>query len=189
MVFEWQNGHTTRCLGRPLGAREPGIFPSHVLGAPSKHSDIGNPSAGCHLATLLAWKRCRGVKTLHGLRTDVYMAISALHYCKKKKTRVYLLGTRTNSFCICCSIYQKWLILPCFIMFYSLLLLSFFMTSGHASNSPFQVVYFCFQIKFSAYPNLKIVFSQLLILNLVTSCLPFLYLRTGSTVSDRLLFI
>uniref|UniRef100_A0A3Q3F1C1 Calmodulin 2a (phosphorylase kinase, delta) n=1 Tax=Labrus bergylta TaxID=56723 RepID=A0A3Q3F1C1_9LABR len=28
---------------------------------PSTHGDIGNLSAGCHLATLLAWKQCRGV--------------------------------------------------------------------------------------------------------------------------------
>lgn len=45
-------------------------------------------------------------------------------------------------------------------------LLSFFMASGHASNNPFQVVYFffvCFQIKFSAYPNFGdgLVFSVL----------------------------
>lgn len=154
------------------GSQRTWNLPVSCARGPFKCGDIGNPSAGCHLATLLAWKRCRGVKTLHGLRTNVYMEISALHYCKKM-TRVYLLGTRTNSFCICCSIYQKWLILPCFLMFYSILLLSFFMTSGHASNNPFQVVYFCFQIKFSAYPNLKIVFSQLLILDLVRSRLPF----------------
>jgi len=38
----------------------------------------------------------------------------------------------------------------------------FFMVSGHASNNPFQVVYFCFTIKVTIYPDLKIVlFSQL----------------------------
>lgn len=36
------------------------------------------------------------------------------------------------------------------------------MTSGHASNNPFQVVYFCFPIKFTIYPYLKpVLFSQL----------------------------
>ena len=36
------------------------------------------------------------------------------------------------------------------------------MVSGHASNNPFQVVYFCFTIKVTIYPDLKIVlFSRL----------------------------
>lgn len=43
----------------------------------------------------------------------------------------------------------------------------FKMASGHASNNPFQVVYFCFPIKFTIYPDLKIVFSQLSILEFV----------------------
>lgn len=66
-------------------------------------------------------------------------------------------------FCICCSIYQKMTNLT---MLFNVLLTTFtflfffLMASGHASNNPFQVVYFCFPIKFTIYLDLKIVFSQ-----------------------------
>lgn len=64
-------------------------------------------------------------------------------------------------------------------------LLSFFMTSGHASNNPFQVVYFfCFKIKFSAYPNFgNVLFSQFWIPGFVKPPVPF---WTGGAASDRL---
>merc|ERR1712208_44053 len=69
----------------------------------------------------------------NGLRTK---------YMGKKMTRVYLLGTRTNSFCICCSILpENDFVLICFLMFYSQLnflsffFFSFFYGPGHASKS------------------------------------------------------
>lgn len=110
-------------------------------------------------------------------------------------TRVYLLGTRTNSFCICCSIYQKMtnltmlfnVLLTTFT--FSFFLFFFLMASGHASNNPFQVVYFCFPIKFTIYPDLKIVFSQLSILEFVIPLIiPIFVLRTGCSVFDRIFF-
>lgn len=148
------------------GAEEPDdVEPCRLVrSGPSVHGRVGNLSAGCRSATPLAWERCRGVETLHGLWTK-YMWISQHCTTAKKMTRVYLLGTRTNSFVSAVLSARKWLILPCFLMFYSRLLLSYFlffllMASGHASNNPFQVVYFCFPIKFTIYPDLKIVFSQ-----------------------------
>merc|ERR1712035_42549 len=144
---------TTRCLWRPLGAGELRIFPSCVLGAPPRMATLET----CQL--VVTWQHCwhgnnvEEFKLCMDYGQSIYGNLAALHYCKKM-TRVYLLGTRTNSFCICCSIYQKTTNLTMlfnvllttftFISFFSFF---FLMTSGHASNNPFQVVYFCFPIK------------------------------------------
>lgn len=63
---------------------------------------------------VVTWQRCwhgNDVEKLNSAWTTdkVYMEnfLSIALLQKKKMTRVYLLGTRTNSFCICCSIYQK----------------------------------------------------------------------------------
>lgn len=94
---------------------------------------------------------------------SIYGNLSALHYCKKNDTGV---SPRYS--------YKLFLYLLFYnqkatnlTMLFNVLLRTFtflfiFVTSGHASNNPFQVVYFCFPIKITIYPVLKIVlFSQL----------------------------
>uniref|UniRef100_A0AAQ4P6G4 Calmodulin 2a (phosphorylase kinase, delta) n=1 Tax=Gasterosteus aculeatus aculeatus TaxID=481459 RepID=A0AAQ4P6G4_GASAC len=43
------------------GSRRTSNLPVLCARGPSTHGDIGNLSANCLLATLLAWKQCRGV--------------------------------------------------------------------------------------------------------------------------------
>jgi len=106
MVF-WSDGTVIQPDARG-GPWEPENFESSclVLGAPPRMATLET----CQL--VVTWQHCwhgNNVEELNSAWTTdkVYMEnLSALHYCKKM-TRVYLLGTRTNSFCICCSIYQK----------------------------------------------------------------------------------
>jgi len=110
----------------------------------------------CHSATRLAWKQC-GEVTLHGLTDKVYMEIS--WHCttakkQKKDTGVssrysyklffYLLFYTRKRLCFNLTMLFNVSHLP---------FLSFFMAFSHASNNPFQVVYFCFPIKFTIYPD------------------------------------
>lgn len=147
---------------------------------PSCHVGSGPLHAWQH------WKPCRLVVTWqhrwHGnsveefnsaWTTDKVYGKKISQHCTtaKKMTRVYLLGTRTNSFCICCSILpENNFVLICFLMFYSQLKLFFlffpfffFMASGHASKSIPSCI-FLFSNKINNLPRFEncLVFSVIM---------------------------
>lgn len=139
MVFEWQNSHTTRCLWRPLGARETGIFLPGVLGAPSTMPTLET------LQLVVTWQHC-----WHG--NDVEVLILCMDWGQRiygdlsiallQKRRVYLLGTRKNFLYLLFYIPEMTNLTMLFnVLLATFTVFFFFMTSGHASNNPFQVVY------------------------------------------------
>jgi len=176
VFLEWRRTCTTRCPSRPRGLGSSERAQSRWF-SPRRVATLETCQLVCHSATRLAWKQC-GEVTLHGLRTK-YIWILALHYCKKKDTGVssrysyklflYLLFYTRKQTC-----FNLTMLFNVSHLSFSFL---FFMAFGHASNNPFQfqVVYFCFPIKFTIYPDFwRIVFSQLLWWLLKCNDAPFL---------------
>lgn len=97
MVF-WSDGMAIQ-PGALGGLWEPEIF------GPSLPGNIGDLSPGCHLATLLAWKQCSGVKTLHGLWTK-YMKSLSIALLQNYDTGVSPWYSY-KLFCICCSLLEN----------------------------------------------------------------------------------
>jgi len=131
LLLSWCFGVTEQSYNQmPVEARR---GPENL--EPSCHVGSGPLHAWQH------WKPCRLVVTWqhrwHGnsveefnsaWTTDKVYGKKISQHCTtaKKMTRVYLLGTRTNSFCICCSILpENNFVLICFLMFYSQLKLFF----------------------------------------------------------------
>jgi len=61
---------------------------SHVGTGPSTHGGIGNLSAGCHLATLLAWKRCGEAKLCMDYGQSIYGKFLSIALLQKNDTGV-----------------------------------------------------------------------------------------------------
>lgn len=135
-----------------------------MLGAPPRMATLET----CQL--VVTWQHCWHGNSVEELKLcmdygqNIYGNLSALHYCKKNDTGVSPRYSY-KLFCICCSIYQKTtnlmllnVLLTTFSFFFS-----FFNDLWSCLKNSFQVVYFCFPIKFTIYPDMKIVlFSQLM---------------------------